>query len=227
MNYVFDVDGTLTPSRGRVDPEFAEWFSQWIKGKTVFLASGSDYAKTIEQLGNELCNEVDAVYSCAGNAVYMQGQLTSKSNFAITREQRLFLLELLHNSEYHTRTDQHIEERTGLCNFSVVGRGATTEQRKDYHLYDQITQERFNYAARINAMFPDLEATVAGETGIDIYQRGCDKSQIARDVTPFVFFGDMIKPGGNDYSIAQLAHNYHCVDNWQDTWAILQEKYND
>jgi phosphomannomutase len=225
MNYVFDVDGTLTPSRGQVDPEFAEWFSQWIESRNVFLVSGSDYTKTIEQLGEDICNGVDVVYSCAGNAVYMQGAMVSKSNFTITREQRLFLLDLLHNSEYHTRTGQHIEERTGLCNFSVVGRGATVEQRRDYHIYDQITNERFKYAANINAMFPELEATVAGETGIDIYRRGCDKSQIADSVTPFVFFGDMIKPGGNDYSIAQLAQEYHCVDGWQDTWRILQEKY--
>jgi phosphomannomutase len=227
MNYVFDVDGTLTPSRGKIDAEFAEWFSRWIENKNVFLVSGSDYAKTIEQLGEDICNSVDIVYSCAGNAVYMQGALVSKSDFAITREQRLVLLNLLHISEYPTRTGQHIEERIGLCNFSVVGRGATAEQRQDYYEYDQKTNERFRLAANINAVFPDLEATVAGETGIDIYRRGCDKSQIANSVTPFVFFGDMIKPGGNDYSLAQYAQEYHCVESWRDTWTALKEKYND
>jgi phosphomannomutase len=46
MNFVFDVDGTLTPSRGQMDPEFKLWFKLWIRHKPVYLVTGSDYAKT-------------------------------------------------------------------------------------------------------------------------------------------------------------------------------------
>ena len=29
--FVFDVDGTLTPSRGKIDPQFEVWFSSFIE----------------------------------------------------------------------------------------------------------------------------------------------------------------------------------------------------
>lgn len=54
MFFAFDVDGTLTPSRQQIFPEFEQWFFKWIsfiqsKGHSVLLVTGSDYAKTLEQ----------------------------------------------------------------------------------------------------------------------------------------------------------------------------------
>lgn len=223
MKYVFDVDGTLTPSRSVIDPEFYLFFKNWIVDKEVYLITGSDYAKTEEQLGAEICESVTKVYNCAGNAAYVKGQLVYQSDFKITNEQRNFLDKLLEDSPYQIRTGQHIEERIGLCNFSIVGRGANKQQRADYYHYDLINKERFNLTKEICKKFPELEATVAGETGIDIYPVGKDKSQIAEEVKPFTFFGDMIKIGGNDYTIAQKANKYFCVKNWEETYQILKE----
>ena len=30
VSFLFDVDGTLTPSRGRIDPDFEQWFLKFI-----------------------------------------------------------------------------------------------------------------------------------------------------------------------------------------------------
>ena len=65
--YIFDVDGTLTPSRGKIDPEFLEFFNEFIKENKVYLATGSDAPKTIEQIGQDLFNSVERVYNCSGN----------------------------------------------------------------------------------------------------------------------------------------------------------------
>ena len=40
INYVFDVDGTLTPSRLKIDTEFGKFFRSWIKDKNVYLLTG-------------------------------------------------------------------------------------------------------------------------------------------------------------------------------------------
>ena len=226
MNFVFDVDGTLTPSRQHVDDKFAEWFLDFTQKNRVYLVSGSDYAKTLEQLGEDICNSVAGVYSCAGNALYVKGKELYSNWFELTDAESKFLETLLELSAYPERTGQHVEMRTGLCNFSIVGRGTTHEQRQNYVKYDTTVNERKNLAELINRQFPRLEATVAGETGIDIYLRGKDKSQIADSFSPFVFFGDMIEIGGNDYSIAQHASKYYKVNSWQDTFAILKREHD-
>ena len=33
MNYLFDVDGTLTPSRLPIDKDFEQFFLKWMKDK--------------------------------------------------------------------------------------------------------------------------------------------------------------------------------------------------
>lgn len=226
MNFAFDVDGTLTPSRQRVDAEFASWFLEFIKQNKVYLVSGSDYAKTLEQLGTEICESVAGVYSCAGNALYVKGHQVYANSFELTGEENQFLETLLRSSAYPERTGQHIEMRLGLCNFSIVGRGANREQRESYIRYDTAINERHNLAKLITNKFPRLEATVAGETGLDIYLKGKDKSQIANDIKPFVFFGDKTEFGGNDYTISLEADRSHTVSNWEETFDILKTEYN-
>ena len=44
--YVFDVDGTLTPSRRRMDKDFQEFFLEWAENNTFYLVTGSDLPKT-------------------------------------------------------------------------------------------------------------------------------------------------------------------------------------
>jgi hypothetical protein len=102
-----------------------------------------------------------------------------------------------------------------------VGRGANNHQRESYVRYDSATHERKNLTELINAQFPRLEATVAGETGIDIYLMGKDKSQIADTLSPFIFFGDKIHEGGNDLTIALRAEKFYKVNSWEETFSIL------
>ena len=54
MNYVFDVDGTLSESRQTIQLDFRLWFLKWMKDKNVFIVTGSDRAKTLEQIGHEI-----------------------------------------------------------------------------------------------------------------------------------------------------------------------------
>ncbi len=230
--FIFDVDGTLTPSRGKMDLEFNSFFKEWSKNKPVYFVTGSDYDKTYEQVG-DLCELVTGVYNCAGNALYQKGELIFQNDFSLTEEQKQFLTEKMDASPFPLRTGIHIEERVGLTNFSVVGRGATQEQRKQYHLFDLQTKERYNISSEFVKAFPELEATVAGETGIDIYPVGRDKAQILKNLTaPFVFFGDRTEVGGNDHTIykavtADRNNTGWRVNDWKNTFTILRTSYSD
>ena len=51
--FIFDVDGTLTPSRQEIDMDFAVFFTEFCAENDVYLVTGSDREKTIEQASNE------------------------------------------------------------------------------------------------------------------------------------------------------------------------------
>lgn len=225
-NFVFDVDGTLTPSRQKIDPLFAEWFLSFCTHNNVYLVTGSDYAKTLEQVGSDICNAVKGVYSCCGNALYVQGELQYQNDFSLSEHQEEFLYRLLAESPFPVKTGIHIEKRLGMVNFSIVGRNSSWEQRQQYVEYDVRTHERESISRVIENKFPMLQAALGGETGLDIHPVGRDKAQVAEFVKPFVFFGDKIMPGGNDYSIAMLAEKYYLVEDCAQTFDILGKEYN-
>ena len=52
--FIFDVDGTLTPSRREIEPDFKNFFSNFCEHNNVYLVTGSDFPKTHEQLGDEI-----------------------------------------------------------------------------------------------------------------------------------------------------------------------------
>ncbi len=62
-NFVFDVDGTLTPSRGKIDLEFGKWFLEFCNDNPVYLVTGSDKPKTAEQVGEQIYNAAVSVYN--------------------------------------------------------------------------------------------------------------------------------------------------------------------
>lgn len=222
--YCFDVDGTLTPSRGAIDPAFKEYFLRFQRRHETYIVTGSDYAKSLEQLGPEILQEARLVFSCCGNEIRQGHDIIYSSNWQPSMELLDYLTTLLDSSKYPVKTGRHIEVRTGLLNFSIVGRNADQQQRRDYYEYDCKSGERDSLSLRIQAAFPDIEVGVAGETGMDIYPWGANKSQVLQHIhtRPLTFFGDKTKPGGNDYPLAAQCDLTHHVENWQHTWELLE-----
>ena len=224
--FIFDVDGTLTPSRQTINPKFKEWFLDFCKSNDVYLVTGSDYAKTLEQVGEDICMKVKRIYNCSGSDVWEQCVNIRSNDWGAPKELYDLMYGWLQASSFPARMGQHIEERPGMINFSVVGRGATLAERKMYVEYDIAHRERESIAYEINSKFENITATVGGETGVDIHPTGTDKSQILKDFSKedkIYFFGDKTLPGGNDYPLAKLLSNTsYQVKNWRDTWERLQ-----
>lgn len=229
-SFVFDVDGTLTPSRGNMNIDFHLWFSDFCYNHDVYLVTGSDKKRTQEQVTEYVYAKCKAVYQCSGNEMWKGDKLIHSSDMAIPSEMYDMFSVLLSVSQFENRTGNHFEVRSGQANFSVVGRGTTPDQRKSYIEWDEKTNERHEFANILNLAFGDkFEFTVGGETGIDVTEKGKGKEQILLDFPDqdVIFFGDKIMPDGNDYSLAQ-ALMYHTdasqayrVDDWRHTWELL------
>ena len=231
--FLFDIDGTLTPSRGKINEDFRLFMVDFCERNECYLVTGSDQPKTIEQIGEYLYNKFYFQFQCSGNEVYTgSGNLQHKEEWKLSRIQRHFLETEKHNSAFPLRTGRHIEDRSGMANFSVVGRNATVGERNLYVKWDKETNERQQIADRFNELFPELEARVGGETGLDIAPKGMDKSKVIDWIGPLngdvYFFGDACQEGGNDYPLAariienNLGFVYN-VSDYKQTWNILKE----
>jgi len=204
MKYIFDVDGTLTPPRSKIVPEFIPFLTQFFEKNECYLASGSDLEKITWQLG-DLINKATGVFTCSGNVYCKNNVLIYQNNwfFPIEVEEKLDCF--IDNSKFPNRYGNHIEERVGCVNFSVCGRNANHQQRKEYFEWDQQNKERLTIATEMKNDYPDLKFDIGGEISIDIYPTGCDKGQIAKIIdSPVTFYGDKICPNGNDLVLAEL-----------------------
>ena len=230
--YLFDVDGTLTPSRQHIDPEFKEYMMAFSKTHDVYIVTGSDKPKTVEQIDEDLYNSAIRAYNCGGNDVWEGEDNIYTDPWTLPEEPWKFLETRLIHSKWGPKTGHHFDVRPGMVNFSILGRNATLEQRHAYVEYDKSTQERRLLADEFNSYFSDkynIEGTLGGETGIDIAARGKDKGQILKDFDAYddiVFFGDRTEPGGNDYALAKLiietGRGYvFQIDHWVTTYKTL------
>ena len=232
--FIFDVDGTLTPSRRAINKRFAVWFKNFCDSNDVYLVTGSDRPKTIEQVGEVIYNKCKRVYNCSGNDVYEGNSNVLTNKWILPEYAHTWLSQMLGESQFSLRTGLHFEHRPGMVNFSIVGRNATQEQRAEYVKWDTEQNERTEIAQEFNYRYPELEARPGGETGIDIAPKGADKSQILKDFNAddfIVFFGDRMDDGGNDAPLADaLFKSYeginHWIKDWTHTWEILKNEYS-
>ena len=111
MNYIFDIDGTLTPSRLPIDKAFESFFITWMEDKEVFLVTGSDKDKTIEQVGEKIWTNCKRAYQSCGNAVYENGELIRQLDFQLTPELKELLDKFLKITNWPYKYDINIEER--------------------------------------------------------------------------------------------------------------------
>ena len=221
----------MTPARKTIEPEFLHFFYEFSTCNDVYLVTGSDREKTIEQVTPGIYNNAKRVYNCSGSDVYEGDVSVYRDDWKLPRDVEMHLENELLFSKFPVRNGDHIERRPGGVNFSILGRGLTCfVEREEYVKWDKETDERREIARRLKMKFPDLEVNIGGQTGLDLGPKGSDKSQILRDFKlgeQLIFFGDMMEEGEYDYALAkavqEMGGSSHCVNGWKDTMMILNK----
>jgi|TARA_B100001094_G_scaffold17405_1_gene14958 phosphomannomutase len=228
--YIFDVDGTLTPSRKQIEPKFLRFFREFIIYNHVTLITGSDREKTIEQVTPEIYNNCWRVYNCSGCDVYEGNRNVYRDSWELPKNVERFLEDELAYSCFPIRNGLHIERRPGGVNFSILGRGKDTSHgREEYVKWDKERLERVDIADRLKNQFPDLEVNLGGQTGLDLAAKGKNKGQIIKDfdkTDDLHFFGDMMSEGQNDWPLAMaivdnMMGSCYNVNDYKETWELL------
>jgi phosphomannomutase len=237
MIYVFDIDGTLTPARQPMNTEFMLLFLDFCRANRVYLCTGSDWEKVLEQVPNVIVDTVEGIFTCSGNSLWVDREEKKQFRNDFKPSEKLLetLAKYIEDSKFPYRTGKHFEFRTGMMNFSIVGRSCSKDQRKEYHSWDEKNHERKIIASELRAKFPSLDFNIGGEISIDIHPKGYDKSRAIKIIkqlnegATLHFFGDKMHPGGNDYPVLkEIGENddYSHVEDWQETRDILSKLMN-
>lgn len=240
MIFAFDIDGTLTPARQSMLPEHKDRLLRFMRRNNhapFYLITGSDLAKVQEQMPWDILRWFTGVFTCMGNELWEPKWsppeepkfiLKYSNDYSFPTELVNKLESLLEENIYQPKTGNHIEFRTGSINFSIVGRNATNEQREQYLIYDNLTNERKYIVNELQSMFPCYDISAGGQISIDITQRGHNKAQTLKyfrgafgglnSKTPICFFGDKMTGNGNDLPLAIALKNEKISDDIQNQW---------
>uniref|UniRef100_A0A8C3MWI0 Phosphomannomutase n=1 Tax=Geospiza parvula TaxID=87175 RepID=A0A8C3MWI0_GEOPR len=143
---LFDVDGTLTPARQKIEPEVDAFLRELRERVHIGVVGGSDYAKIAEQLGegDEVIDKFDYVFAENGTVQYKNGQLVSKQAIQDHLGEELlqdlinFCLNYMALLKLPKKRGTFIEFRNGMLNISPIGRSCTPEERIEFSELDKV-----------------------------------------------------------------------------------------
>lgn len=232
---LFDVDGTLSPSRQRMGPEMKQMLQTLsiIPNITLGVVGGSDREKQLEQLdGAE--HMFRYLFSENGLVFYEYGapksstSLLEKVGEEAYQDLVNFTLQKLASIVLPAKRGNFVELRTGLVNICPVGRSVTQKERDAFVAHDKQFLVRAQLAEALKTEFGHLYTfSLGGQISIDAFPHGWDKTyclnHIDESYDEIHFFGDQTQKGGNDY---ELFHHPsvigHTVQNPEHTVEMLR-----
>lgn len=240
---IFDLDGTLAPSKSPMDGDMSELLGRLLRTKMVAVISGGSLAQFQKQfLGSlnaapELLNNLYLFPTC-GAAFYRYNELKSTWECVYTetlspdekmRAGLAFMRVFRELSYKHPKTlyGDVLEDRGSQITFSALGQQAPLPLKA---AWDPDAQKRLKIAEALKKYLPDLEVRVGGTTSIDVTRPGIDKAYGIKKMeehlgvtkTEMLFVGDAVFPGGNDYPAKAAGVECVAVQNPDDTKGLIR-----
>lgn len=210
---LFDVDGTLTEPRKVVSPETVEYLKKLREKISIGVVGGSDLGKQKEQLGDSP-NMFDFCFSENGLMAYINGEKTHEGSVSKhlgeDNLKRLinWVLHYIADLDIPIKRGTFVEFRSGMLNFSPIGRNCSREERNEFEKFDLANNIRKTMVAKLKEEFADLNLTysIGGQISFDAFPQGWDKTYCLQflpeaDFDEIHFFGDKTFEGGNDFEI--------------------------
>ncbi len=218
---IFDLDGTLAPSKAPFEPEMIEPFTLLLQKTKVAVISGAAFHQFEKQVISSLQKDADFlknlfVFPTNGTAmwVYEAGKWTQKYEEKLSPEDIAKIIEAIESSVKELGITvpkiygKQIENRQSQVTFSALGQEAPIEVKS---VWDPDFSIRKPLGRKIEEKIPNFEVRAGGMSSIDITRKGLTKAYAIEKITEnlgiekkdMLFIGDAIFPGGNDYAVKE------------------------
>lgn len=215
---VFDMDGTLTPSKMGVSPRMAAFTAELTERAKVAVVSGADFPQIRRQFLSAVPRTAKKenlfFLPVVGGELWEFRKSSWKRVYAELlhpTERKLVrkaILEMQKETGFSPRRvyGRQVDDRKSQITFSALGSSAPISVKKRW---DPDQRKRKKFAKILIGKLPGFSVQIGGLTSIDITKRGVGKpegilrlaSRLRIRKSEILFLGDALFPGGNDYPV--------------------------
>ncbi len=211
---IFDLDGTLAPSKERPSESMCATLCESLNYFKVAVISGASFEQFQKQLvANLPCADLSNLMLAPtnGSAIYSfqnrEWKCLEKSVLKDEDKSRIFTAiknamgkcGVAEDNTYGTQ----IDDRETQVTFSGCGSTAPISVKENW---DKDSTLRLRMADYIKSELPEFEVRVAGMTSVDVTAKGFDKESAIYKIEKYwnitkdeiLFMGDALFEGGND-----------------------------
>jgi phosphomannomutase len=236
--FVFDLDGTLAPSKSALPDDMADLLGQLLDVMKVAVISGGSWTQFETQLlanlpksGNlsnlvllPTCGTQFFTYDNGWHQLYAEN-LSDDEKKEITDA----LNAALDETGFRAKDPQGelIEDRGSQITLSALGQQASLA---DKETWDPDFAKRKAIIEKLTPRLPQFAIRMGGTTSIDITKPGIDKAygiakledHLSLTKAEMIFAGDAIFPGGNDYPVKETGVDSVLVRDPEETARVVQ-----
>lgn len=237
---IFDLDGTLAPSKSSLEPDMGDLLVKLIAQKKVAVISGGGFPQFETQFLRALPSDSSHfgnlfLLPTSGTRLYAwRGTWTEQYAEHLSFKEKQKILEALNGAlratNYEKPAQEYgdlIEDRGSQVTFSGLGQKAPLEKKLTW---DPDRKKREKIAAYIHSRIPEFDVRLGGTTSIDITKKGVNKSYGIHKLEIFlkipidrmIYVGDALFHGGNDYPAKATGVDCIEVKGPEDTKKLIQ-----
>ena len=234
----FDLDGTLAQSKQAIQADMAEALADLLGVADVAVISGGDWPQFDKQVASRLPERANLaklwLMPTTGTKLYTHQSGAWKPVYAelFSDDEKKKIIDAFNAALDATgfkpeqTWGERIEDRGSQITFSALGQQAPLDAKEKW---DPKFEKRKVIQADLRQRLPGLAINMGGATSIDITREGVDKAYGLKKLSEhsgfapdsFLFIGDAIFPGGNDYPAKEMGLDTVKVRDPKETLSVI------
>ena len=236
--FVFDLDGTLAPSKSPLTEEMAGLLTQLLDVMKVAVISGGSWEQFESQLlgsipSTEHFENLYLLPTCGTQFFHYDRAWIKDYAEDLSASERATIIASLQRALNESGVTvervwgEVIEDRGSQVTLSALGQRAPLEAKT---AWDPDFAKRRSIVAVLAPLLPDFAINMGGTTSIDVTRPGIDKAygitklheHLDVAVSEMLFAGDAIFEGGNDFPVQAAGVDSILVRDPSETARVIQ-----